>query len=191
MPSRGRPAPAAAWVFLPAAGALVAHAPVLILDLAPGLSRPLDGGRTLRGRRLLGDNKTVRGAIVMFGGAAVSALALSRAPWFRTRLPERVREAPAPLYAGLLGAAVVLAELPTSFVKRQIGIAPGQRRRSAAGALMSLYDQGDFVLAGALILRPVWRPKPGELAGAFAVVSAAHLGVSVVGYAIGARDSVL
>jgi CDP-2,3-bis-(O-geranylgeranyl)-sn-glycerol synthase len=186
---RARIEPAAAWVFLPATGALLAHAPVLRYDLAPRLKRPIDAGRTLRGRRLLGDNKTWRGALVMFSGAAATTVALSRARWFRSRLPEEVARAPVAAYAFLLGTAVVVAELPTSFVKRQIGIEPGAQRGSGAGALLSLYDQGDFVIAGALVLRPVWRPDAAQLAGAFATVSTAHLVSNVIGYAIGARTS--
>jgi CDP-2,3-bis-(O-geranylgeranyl)-sn-glycerol synthase len=193
MHSRAKPPlpvdPRPGWVFLPVAGALIAHAPVLALDLAPGLARPLDAGAKLRGRRVLGDNKTVRGALVMFAGAAAAALGLTRARWFRERLPASVADAPPLLYAALIGTTVVVAELPTSFVKRQIGIAPGAQRRSALGAALSLYDQGDFVLGGAVVMRAVWRPSPGELAGAWAVVSGAHLVSNVVGYAIGARDA--
>lgn len=42
------------WLFLPALGAPLVHAPVLRFNLLPALRRPIDGGRTLRGRRLLG-----------------------------------------------------------------------------------------------------------------------------------------
>ena len=48
-----------AWAFLPALGGALAHAPVLRFDLFPSLERPLDGGATLNGRRLFGDNKTL------------------------------------------------------------------------------------------------------------------------------------
>jgi CDP-2,3-bis-(O-geranylgeranyl)-sn-glycerol synthase len=181
--------PRAAWAFLPVTGALLAHAPVLRYDVAPGLKRPLDGGRTLRGRRLLGDNKTWRGALVMFSGAAATTLLLSRAAWFRSRLPPDVAGAPAPAFAALLGTATVVSELPTSMLKRQVGIAPGAQRRSPLGVALSLYDQGDFVVGGALLLRPLWRMSARELSGAFLLVSAAHLASNLVGYAIGARTS--
>jgi CDP-2,3-bis-(O-geranylgeranyl)-sn-glycerol synthase len=180
--------PAAGWVFLPAAGALIAHAPVLSFDLLRPLARPIDGGLELRGRRVLGDNKTWRGALVMFAGGFASALALTRSRRFRERLPERVAAAPAPAYGALLGLAVVAGELPTSFAKRQLGVAPGRQARPPLGALMSLYDQGDIVLAGAVTLRPLWRPAPRELAGAYVSVVAVHLVFNVVGYAIGARE---
>lgn len=181
--------PAAGWVFLPAAGALIFHAPVLRFDLLARLHRPIDGGAELRGRRVLGDNKTWRGAAVMFTGGLATTLALARVKWFRDRLPAELAAAPAPVYGALLGLSVVAGELPTSFVKRQLGVRPGARAPMPLAPLMSLYDQGDFVVVGTLIMRPVWRPSRAELAGAFAAVSAVHLAFNVVGYAIGARDT--
>jgi CDP-2,3-bis-(O-geranylgeranyl)-sn-glycerol synthase len=181
--------PAAGWVFLPAAGALILHAPVLRFGLLEGLRRPIDGGAELRGRRVLGDNKTWRGAAVMFTGGLATTLALTRARWFRDRLPAEAAAAPAPLYGALLGLSVVAGELPTSFVKRQLGVRPGERAPMPLAPLMSLYDQGDFVVVGALVMRPVWRPSRAELAGAFAAVSAVHLVFNLVGYAIGARET--
>ena len=154
-----------------------------------GLRRPIDGGLELRGRRLLGDNKTWRGALVMFTGALATTVGLTRARWFRARLPEGLAAAPAPVYGALLGLGVVGGELPTSFLKRQLGVAPGRRAPMPLAPLMSLYDQGDFVLGSAVTLRPLWRAGAGEVAGAFATVSAVHLLFNVVGYAIGARDT--
>ena len=185
------PDPAAGWVFLPAAGALLLHAPVLRFGLLERLRRPIDGGLELVGRRLMGDNKTWRGAVVMFAGAAGTTVALSRASWFRHRLPAGLARAPAPAYGALLGLAVVAGELPTSFVKRRLGVAPGRRANAAAGVLLSAWDQGDIVLAGALTLRPLWRATAREVAGAYLSVSAAHLVFNVVGYAIGARETAI
>ena len=84
--------------------------------------------------RLFGDNKTLRGALVMAGGTTVAAIALTRRRWFRDRLPGELREAPPALYGALLGAGVVLGELPNSFVKRRLGIASGDRRSSSSVA---------------------------------------------------------
>lgn len=46
------------WVFLPLLGAFIAHATVLRFNLLSTLAQPIDGGATIRGRRVLGDNKT-------------------------------------------------------------------------------------------------------------------------------------
>lgn len=178
-----------AWAFLPALGAAIAHAPVLRFDLLPSLERPLDGGATVGGRRLLGDNKTLRGALVMASGTTAAAVVLTRQDWFSDRLPDELREAPPALYGFLLGAGVVLGELPNSFLKRRLGIAPGDTRHSPLGVAIAVYDQADFVPVAALTLRPLWRVSAPELAGAFAVVAGVHSVVNVVGYAIGARSS--
>jgi hypothetical protein len=179
----------AVWVFVPVLGALIPHAPVLRLDLFPALARPLDMGARVRGRRLFGDNKTWRGALVMFSGTLVAALLLTRWPWFRERLPEDVRDAPAAVYGSLLGAGVVLGELPNSFLKRQLGIEPGRRRLTALGAVLILYDQGDFVIGSWVTLLPIWTmPALGALL-AFCAVAAVHFGINVIGYVVGARTS--
>ena len=177
------------WAFLPVLGGALAHAPVLRYDLLAPLRRPLDAGASLGGRRLFGDNKTLRGALVMAGGTTVAAIGLSRQRWFRDRLPGELRESPAAVYGALLGAGVVLGELPNSFAKRRLGIAPGDRRSSLLGAVLTVYDQADFVPVSALTLRPLWRMTARELAEAVAVVAAVHSAVNVAGYALGARTT--
>jgi CDP-2,3-bis-(O-geranylgeranyl)-sn-glycerol synthase len=102
-------------------------------DRSRAFALPLDGGLTLRGRRLFGHNKTVRGLVVMVPAAAMSL------PLVASAL-DRVLPSPSglwPLTPGgyaALGAwsalGFMLGELPNSFVKRQLDIAPG----AAAGA---------------------------------------------------------
>ena len=174
-------------MFVPVLGSPLLHAGVLRYDLLRRLKRPLDGGARFRGRRLLGDNKTWRGALFMFTGVVLFTLLLSAWPAYWEALPDELREAgPLPVGA-LIGAAVVLGELPNSFLKRQLGLAPGARRRSPLGALLTVYDQGDFVPAIVLFLAPIWvMPLEAALVG-FAIVVLVHLVINVVGYAIGAR----
>jgi len=160
---------------------------VLALDLMKPLKRPMDFGASFRGRRLFGDNKTWRGALVVTAGVTVTVLLLSRWDvWWRA-LPAGIRAAPPLLYGLLLGIGVVLGELPNSFLKRRLGIAPGAQRRTLGGVLLSVYDQADFVPVVWVLLLPLWVMKPWEAALVFAVVAGVHLAVNVVGYAIGAR----
>jgi hypothetical protein len=177
------------WVFLPALGAPLAHAPVLRFNLLPRFAQPIDGGRTFRGRRLLGANKTWRGAAVMFTGVLGATLALQRRRWYRKRLPAELRGVSPAVTGSLLGASVVLGELPNSFLKRQLDIAPGEQRGSATGIALSLFDQADFVLAAWLLLRPVFEMSAGQTLDAAAVVTMVHLPINVVGYFLGARTS--
>jgi hypothetical protein len=152
---------------------------VLRYDLLPGLKRPLDGGSGLFGR-----NKTWRGALMMSSGTFAASAALTRLEWFRDKLAPGLRDDPL-AYGALLGAAVVLGELPNSFLKRRLGVGPGER----GGLALALLDQADFVLGSWLMLAPLWRMRPHQVAEAFALVAAVHSGVNVVGYAIGARES--
>ena len=183
------PAAHARWAFLPVFGAHLAHAPVLSFDLFPELARPMDGGRTWRRRRVLGDNKTWRGAAAMFSGAFAATLALSQVPAYRARLPRELADAPAPFVGLLLSTGVVIGELPNSFLTRQLGIAPGGRHGSRAGIALALFDQADFVPITSLLLRPLYRMSVREVLEAAVLVTAIHLPVNVVGYAIGARTS--
>ena len=179
------------WVFVPVLGAPILHAPVLALDLVPALKRPLDGGVTLGGRRLFGDNKTWRGALAMVAGVVAATALLSMWPWYWHHLPGGVRDAGPGLYGLLLGVGVVVGELPNSFLKRRLGIDPGAQRHTPPGALLSLHDQGDFVLGVWVLLLPIWVMSPRQALIAFVVVSTVHLAVNVVGTAIGAREAAI
>src|SRR5438067_2326357 len=123
----------APWVFLPVLGAPVVHAPVLRWNLLPGLARPIN-------RRLFGANKTWRGALFMTTGPVAAAVALHRLPGYRRLLPPEVAAADPRAVGMLLGLAVWTGELPNSFVKRRLGIAPGSQRRSPAGVVISIVD---------------------------------------------------
>lgn len=177
------------WIFLPLLGGFIAHAPVLRWDLFRGLKRPLDGGRTFRGRRLFGDNKTWRGALTMSLGITLATLALAQWPAYWTQLPPPVQST-SPLFLGmLLALGTVLGELPNSWLKRQLGIAPGAQQRSGLGTLLSIYDQGDFVLGIWLALAPIWAMRPLQAVLAFVCVVSVHALLNIIGYIIGARKT--
>lgn len=170
------------WVLLPVLGAPVLHAPVLTKDLLPALKRPLS-------RRLFGANKTVRGALVMQTGPTLATVALYRSDAYRNRLPAALAGADPLTVGALLGASVWMGELPNSFVKRRLGIAPGQQRAGALGAAISAFDQVDWVPAALLLLRPIWRASPREAAELIAIVGAVHVPINVIGHRIGARTN--
>jgi CDP-archaeol synthase len=169
-------------VFLPVLGAPVAHGPVLRWDLAPALKRPISA-------RLFGENKTWRGGLVMTAGTTIAALGLARVPAYRRRLPAPVAAANPAIVGGVLGLASWIGELPNSFVKRRIGIPPGERLHSPAGVLFSIVDQADWVPVAALLIRPIWKISFRETLGVFALAVAVHLPINLIGYAIGARES--
>jgi hypothetical protein len=176
-------------VFVPVLGAAVVHGPVLALDLFKGLKRPLDGGATIGGRRVFGDNKTWRGVLFMVAGPALAAVALTRWPAYRDALPDPVADASPLLWGALVGLGVVVGELPNSFLKRRLDIAPGTQRRGSGGLALTVLDQADLVPGVWLCLAPVYVLGPATVAVAFVAVAVVHMVVNVIGYAIGARTA--
>ena len=126
---------------------------VLRFRLFSPLAVPLDFGGTFRGKRVFGDNKTLRGLLIMVFGAVVGMdiqTALYSFPWFR-RISLFDYAQVDPLSAGVaLGFGFILAELPNSFLKRQCGIAPGGNGTGALFWLFSALDQIDSII-GCLI----------------------------------------
>ncbi|MGO9972436.1 MAG: CDP-archaeol synthase [Solirubrobacteraceae bacterium] len=171
-------------MFLPALGAPLAHAAVLRADLAPALKSPISAP-------LFGENKTWRGAVVMTAGTVAAGLALDRVPAYRRRLPEPIAATHPAVSSGLLGLATWVGELPNSFIKRRLGIPPGQQRHSTTGVIVSIIDQADWVPSGALMLRPIWRMTAREVTEVCLLAIALHLPINLAGYAIGARQSPL
>jgi CDP-2,3-bis-(O-geranylgeranyl)-sn-glycerol synthase len=163
------------WVVLPAY--LPNSAAVLV-----GGGPPVDGGRTWRGRRLLGDGKTWRG--FLGGTAAGIALALGQnalRPALSPRLP---LFPPAVVVALPLGA--MLGDIAGSFLKRRTG-----RERGAPAPLL---DQLGFVVGAltcSLLVAPAWTRATFTLPVLVVVVlltPVAHLGTNVAAYALGLKD---
>jgi hypothetical protein len=108
---------------------------------------PLDGGRTFRGRRIFGANKTARGLIVMVPATAAAFVLVSQVAGHGR--PEAAGLWPlSPLGYALLGGwaglGFMLGELPNSFVKRRLGIDPGARATGTAGAIWQfVFDRVD------------------------------------------------
>ena len=176
-------------LFTPILGAYLFHAPVLRFDLFRPLKLPLDCGASWRGKRWLGDNKTFRGALVMFMGTVVMAFLLrSYSPFWNT-LPQPLQAAGPGLYGALLGLGMVVGELPNSFIKRQLDIQPGGQKRSWAGFIICLIDQADFVPAIYITLFPIYRIPLDQLVFDFFAVAVIHLLINLVGYTIGARKN--
>ena len=119
----------ALWLALPVIAGGVIHVAGLRMGVFPRLARvPLDGGVTLRGRKLFGENKTLRGVVLMTGAtmffAWLQALAAGQVAWARElNLVEFARLHPL-AWGALLGLGYIAGELPNSLVKRQLNITP-------------------------------------------------------------------
>jgi len=153
---------------------------------------PLDGGAIWRGRRLLGDHKTLRGfmAIVPAAGLAFAALGLAR-----VAMPEW-------LAAGLWNLSLVelfllgcwagfcfmAGELPNSFLKRRLAVAPGTAPAHGWSRWFCLVlDRFDSTLA-LLIGLSLLVPLPAlTWAWVLAIGPAVHLAFSAALYLIGVK----
>lgn len=80
-----------------------------------------------------------------------------------------------------------MAELPNSFFKRQLGIAPGARG-TRASRLQYVVDQADSVAGCLLALRLLYRAAARELLTAFALGITIHIGIDQMIYAIGVKS---
>ena len=181
----------AVYLFSPLFAAAALSGVVLRFDLLRALRRPLDGGASLGGRRVFGDNKTVRGLLVGVVGATAGVLVQryvvgARAAGFALLDYRTV----SPLALGAaIGGGAILGELPNSFVKRRAGVAPGAAGEGALGVLFYLWDQID-VLTLSWPLLCLWiRPSAALVGVSFALTLIAHQIVSLLGWVVGARSS--
>jgi CDP-2,3-bis-(O-geranylgeranyl)-sn-glycerol synthase len=169
----------AVWVMLPA------YVPNNAAVLAGG-GRPIDGGRTYDGSRLLGDGKTWRGTVAGWAAGAVLAVVLNGvggdvAELVGTELPEF----PVAVVV-LFPLGAMLGDIGASFLKRRTG-----RER---GTPLPGVDQLDFVV-GSLLLALVGAPgwvvetfTTGVLVVVFVLTPILHVLTNGIGYALGVKD---
>lgn len=171
----GRVALTALWATLPA------YLPNSVAVLVGG-GRPIDGGRTWNGARLLGDGKTWQGAGGGVAAGVLLAFGLNEAgPRLRVAVPVFPVEAALALPAGAM-----LGDVCGSFLKRRAG-----RER---GAPVPVLDQLGFV-AGAFALTRLVAPDwfratftPPVAATAVVVTPVLHVGANALAYALGLKD---
>jgi CDP-2,3-bis-(O-geranylgeranyl)-sn-glycerol synthase len=160
MPANVDPVDAA--VFLIAAFALAGACQTIWLSapISRRFSRPIDGGRALRGRRLFGDNKTIRGFVVMVPATA-AAFAILASTW-----PANgnglwsLTPAEYAVLGGWAGIGFMAGELPNSFLKRQLDVEPGTPARGPwLRPCFAVLDRCDSV-GGAMLALAIAVPVP-------------------------------
>jgi CDP-2,3-bis-(O-geranylgeranyl)-sn-glycerol synthase len=161
-------------------------------DYLKVLKRPLDFGLSYRGRRVFGDHKTWRGLLINTVLCILGA-------WIQARI-QMVGKLPPwlPLcdYGKLwlpvglaVGLGATLGELPNSFLKRQLGIAPGKRKKEILGGLFFVLDQMDLAVGVWIFLYFLIKPSIGLILWSLALTVPLHLFVSVIGYSLGMRKT--
>lgn len=189
-----RPDPLAAAFFVTVAFVLagLAHSAWLRTRISRRLTMPLDGGLRFRGRRVFGDNKTVRGFVVMVPAASlafssVAAAIVASSPDALSGLwPLSIAG-----YAALgawAGLGFMAGELPNSFVKRQLDIAPGSAPRGTLAAIVCFVgDRLDSILGALVALSLVVRTPPMMWLYVLLIGPGIHLAFSALLYRLGVK----
>jgi CDP-2,3-bis-(O-geranylgeranyl)-sn-glycerol synthase len=150
-----------------------AHGLCIRFGLLRGLAVPVDRGATFNGIRIFGENKTYRGIVCVAVGTAVGFVLIRPSV-----VPPNVQGGLSLVSLALLGFAVgtaaMLAELPNSLLKRQLGIGPGRQARGLRGAAFHVLDQLDVLCGAWAVLCAVVQPTLGRMIGSVACVYMGH-----------------
>jgi len=131
----------------------------------PALNRPLDGGATFRGRRVLGDHKTWRGLLVGIVFGSITGIILGQSA----------------VVGGLLGFGALAGDAAKSFFKRQLNIAPGKP--------WPLFDQLDYVLGALLVASFMFPLTTAHVISAVIMFSFASYATSYLGMKLKIKKS--
>jgi CDP-diglyceride synthetase len=163
-------------------------------DWLASLKKPMDLGVRIHGKRILGDHKTWRGAVINTTFCVVGSL-IQMGLQPTGMIPHWL-----PLYdygqygllAGLLmGMGMTFGELPNSFLKRQLGIAPGLKGRRTWRWVFFLCDQVDLTIGIWIFMFLLIRPSLWLLAYSLLLTIILHMTVSIVGYFLGMRKTIV
>ncbi len=173
----------ALWSFFPAGLANMAPVFAKRIPMPEALGRPVDLGKSFRGKRIFGDNKTFRGFVAGF----IFALA---GVWMQRELFPTCSSCQLEFQNYMAINPVLLAALFTigalggdaieSFFKRQLGKKPG--------STWFPFDQGDFIIGGLLATWPVMKYSV-QLAGVILVMGVVlHVVSTYIGHWLGLKE---
>lgn len=159
---------------------------------------PIDGGLLWKdGKRLLGDNKTWIGFVSMvvfctvfqvlcgwvcndFSWNAVNDL-------YRCNPNTTCFNA---LFGATIGFVYMLCELPNSFMKRRLQIAPGRTGKGLVGIVFFLIDQIDSLVGVMLVLLLVTDISALKYFAYVLVGAVTHIGINLLLYAVKVRKHI-
>lgn len=176
----------ALWFFAPAG---VANAAPIFVAKMPWIKHwrtPIDMGRTWRGKRLFGANKTWRGLVV---GVIAGTLTLALQQYLATHtvwaqnLTIQIDYALLPLFilGPLFGLGALLGDAIESFFKRQRGVAPGKS--------WFPFDQLDYIIGGALFTLPIVQLRLDQYVWVVVLWLLMHLVSSYIGFLLKFKES--
>jgi CDP-2,3-bis-(O-geranylgeranyl)-sn-glycerol synthase len=164
------------WFFLPAGVANMAPVFANRIPILNTWVQPIDGGKTYRGIRLLGDNKTWRGLLFGIFCAVVVALlqyrVFSNAAGVSTFFI---------IAAGaLLGFGALFGDALASFFKRQ--------QKRPPGSSWFPVDQLDYIIGGLVFVFPLVQPRAVDMVYIVVIYFCLHLVTSYIGFLLGLKN---
>lgn len=165
---------AAILFFLPAG---VANASPVIANKIPVLKEwntPLDFGKKWRGKRVLGDNKRLRGLVfgTLMGGLTAVIVA---------KLNVNTVVTIEPFWAGvILGFGALMGDAVESLFKRRRGV--------AAGDSWFPFDQLDYIVGGLIAITPFVALPSWAITTILVVYFGLHLITAYIAFRIGLKD---
>src|SRR6185295_2897067 len=111
------------WLALPAFAANMAPVIVQKLHAFEKLNVPIDGGKSLFGKRIFGEHKTVRGLLIgTLAGIFIVAVQYAAVNFFELPFAHLHSLTEFLLFGALSGFGALMGDAIESFFKRQIGI---------------------------------------------------------------------
>lgn len=175
------------WLFFPA---MIANSTPIVAAKLPWLRElnyPIDFHKTLRGIRIFGDHKTIRGFITGVAAALLVGLIQNQlyldTVWLQETIPLDMVNGVYLLFVALTACGALLGDMVESFIKRQLEIAPGKP--------WVPFDQIDFII-GAILLSIVFFRFNWKIYLCFLAIGVAmHLLASVFAYLTGLRKTII
>lgn len=160
--------------FLPAGIANMTPIFASKLPILKNWTAPLDFGKELRGKRIFGPNKTIRGLLTGTVTAGLSGLLL------HSFLLEQKSLLLFVTICAVMGFGALFGDAIESFFKRQKGI--------ASGKAWFPFDQTDYIIGGLLFVAPFGVLSLWLVLWIFIIYFGLHLVSSYVGYLLGLKD---
>lgn len=174
--------------------AAIAQGLCIKYDWLSRLRRPIDFGRTYKGKRIFGDHKTWMGLTINVLFCSLGAFIQA---WLQGKgtLPQWLflldYKSHALTVGILIGFGMTVGELPNSFLKRRFEIPPGKSREGPLGIAFFIYDQVDLTIGIWVFLFFLVRPSLWLVLWSLLLTLALHLAVSSVGYLLGMRKTLV
>lgn len=158
--------------------------------------KPIDRGRSIGGKRILGDNKTWIGFLSMIAissithviwGGIIKWLGWShKSDYYNTKKNKLTYN----LFLGSLnGFIYMISELPNSFIKRRLNIESDKRSHGLKGIIFFIIDQIDSIIGIAVMIKKLGNTSWKRCGEYIYLGGFVHLGVNMILYKFHVRKS--